>query len=276
MASKKTLDKRTWVNIALGTVAAIAIVFGVKQCSDKKNAREEAQIWHETVDERNAAVTDASNAISAANGKIRDLRDSVAVCKDLIAEKDSTIAGLRDSLTVCRDAKACACTGKVGCDCKEAKGCDKCKKQAKPVAKKPVAKKPACKPAPAKPAPVKPAPVKPAPVKPAQPAKPAPVKPAPVKPAPVKDCKPAVVVKTDKDTVIVRGPVEKPTQTVVITGDNNGNVIVNSNGVVNANGNVNGHDNNVNSAAANRKQRMYQNACRTTTTVVLGTRSKCY
>ncbi|MBR2286273.1 MAG: hypothetical protein IJ866_02360 [Alphaproteobacteria bacterium] len=264
------MDKRTWANIALGTVAVIAIVFGVKQCSDKRAARDEAQEWHTLVSKNNTALTDASNAVEAANGRISELNDENSALRDTIVVRDSTIADLRDSLAVCREAKACACQGnKTGCDCKDAKNkcdCCKCEKPAK-QAKKPA--KPAKKPAkPAKPAqPVKPA--KPAPVKPAQPAKS-----APVKPTPCPEQKTEIVATPD--TVVVRTNAHTPTQTVVITGDNNGNVIVNANGVVNANGNVNGHDNNVNTTEPQKKKRLYQNACRTTTTVVLGSRSKCY
>ena len=249
----KKIDKRTWVNIAAGAVAVIAIVFGVKQCTDKRTARGEAQEWQNIIERNNDALTNAKNAIVAADAEISGLESENSALRDTIVVRDSTIADLRDSLAVCRDAKACACQGnKTGCDCKEAKtncDCCKCEKPAK-QAKKPA--KPAKKPA-----------------KPAQPAKP-----APVKPTPCPEQKTEIVATPD--TVVVRTNAHTPTQTVVITGDNNGNVIVNANGVVNANGNVNGHDNNVNTTEPQKKKRLYQNACRTTTTVVLGSRSKCY
>ena len=131
-----TKDKRFWVNVAAGTVAVIAIAFGVKQCSDKNVARDSADTWRNEVTKSNGAMTDAINTIREYGELTEDLQG-------IIAQKDSTIAVLRDSLDVCREAKACKCktnTAKVGCGC----------------AKKPA---PVKKTTPAKPAPAKPAPV---------------------------------------------------------------------------------------------------------------------
>ena len=126
-----TKDKRFWVNVAAGTVAVIAIAFGVKQCSDKNVARDSADTWRNEVTKSNGAMTDAINTIREYGELTEDLQG-------IIAQKDSTIAVLRDSLDVCREAKACKCktnTAKVGCGC----------------AKKPA---PVKKTTPAKPAPV--------------------------------------------------------------------------------------------------------------------------
>jgi len=220
------MDKRTWVNIAAGTVAIIAIIFGVKQCSDKQDAREEAQEWHSIVNRNNETLTDASNALTDANNRIKDLTDSLAAGKNEIATRDSTIANLRDSLTTCLDSKACPCKPKTKAPCK-------CKKKTKTVK---VAQKP-CKPAPQKP------------------------------------CKTTtdVEVTSGENKFVVSGACTRPDQAVIVNGDNNGVVIVNSNGIVNANDNINGINNTVNSIVMDgaNKQR-----CGTTARIVLG-RSKC-
>lgn len=114
------LDKRTWVNIAAGTVAIVAIVFGAKQCSDKQDACDEAQEWRKIVNDNTAAMNDAT-------GTINDLRacleDSIAE----IAEKDTLVLQLRDSLNACRE--------------KLAKDCVPCNQKKKATAKKAPAKK---------------------------------------------------------------------------------------------------------------------------------------
>ena len=221
-------DKRFWAHFAAGTVATIAIICGVWQCSEKDDARFEASQWKKAYNDNKVSEEDLSNAseaVIAANGKIRELRDSVKVCKDLIAQKDSTILVLRDSLDTCRDAKACGCKPNaktVGCDCNK----------------------------------------KPATPKKATPAKPAPAKPAPVQPS---EPKKVVEVTSGEDKVVIYDDAKKPDQAVIVNGDNSGTIIVNANGIV--------KDVNTNAPSNNRKQMM--NACRTTTTVVLGTRSKC-
>lgn len=221
-------DKRFWAHVAAGSVATIAIICGVWQCSEKDDARFEANQWKQAYNDNKVVKEDldaATAAVTAANGKIRELRDSIDVCKDLIAQKDSTILVLRDSLDTCRDAKACDCkpgAKKVGCDCN---------------------KKPA---APKKNTSAKPAPAKPAPVQPSEPKK-------------------VVEVTSGEDKVVIYDDAKKPDQAVIVNGDNSGTIIVNANGIV--------KDVNTNAPSNNRKQMM--NACRTTTTVVLGTRSKC-
>lgn len=123
------LDKRTWANIAAGTVAVIAIVFGVKQCNDKRDASYEANQWHKMVNENTETMNNAT-------GTINDLQLVLKEAAAEVAEKDSLIVDLRDSLIACREEKA--------------KDCVPCKK--KPVTtKKPV---PAKKPVPTKPVPV--------------------------------------------------------------------------------------------------------------------------
>lgn len=225
-------DKRFWAHVAAGTVATIAIICGVWQCSEKDDARFEASQWKKAYNDNKVSeedLTNAEEAVIAANGKIRELRDSVKVCKDLIAQKDSTILVLRDSLDTCRDAKACDCKPNaktVGCDCN---------KKVATTNKKTTTKKTA---------------------------QPAPAKPAPAKPAPAK---PVVEVTSGEDKVVIYDDAKKPDQAVIVNGDNSGTIIVNANGIV--------KDVNTNAPSNNRKQMM--NACRTTTTVVLGTRSKC-
>ncbi|MBP5364199.1 MAG: hypothetical protein J6Y49_02515 [Alphaproteobacteria bacterium] len=62
--------------------------------------------------------------------------------------------------------------------------------------------------------------------------------------------KPSVKVTSAEKKVVVCGQDETKDQgRVIVNGDNNGQIIVNTNGIVEANGNVNGHDNNVNSAS---------------------------
>lgn len=232
------MDKRDWANIAAGTVAAIAILFGVSQCNGKKNAVRD----YDELKSGSAVVLDqVKDGVSELRKGVKDLRKDAEEIKDMIEDHDDTVNAKLDTLQARCDRKQdCKCND----NCKGGKDCKCCVK--KPV-KKPVAKK-----------------------KPVV----APVKAEPVKVAEVKDQTPVVLVT--KDTVLVRGQTEKPAQTVVITGDNNGNVIVNNGGVVNANDNVNGHDNNVNSAAAERKRRMYMDACRTTVRIKTGERVKCY
>lgn len=239
---KPAMDKRTWVNIAAGTIAVLAIVFGVKQCSDKQVAREEAQGWHARVNQNNETLTDARNALSACEGKIKDLTDELADREDVIAGQDSLILQLRDSLAVCREGQACPCTKGAKCNCKPA--CPSCKKKPARTTR---------------------------PVRTTRPSRPTTTQPT----TPVVEQKPVetVSVVSHKDSVVVTATAtQKPDQAVIVNGDNNGVVIVNSNGVVNANGNVNGHDNNVDTQKPKRRVQ----GCVTTTTVVLGTRSKCY
>ena len=186
-------DKRFWAHVAAGTVATIAVICGVWQCSDKDEARSEASEWRAAFQDTKEALDDAGVVIANANGKIRELRDSVAVCKKLIAQKDSTIVVLRDSLDVCRDAKACGCKPSAKTvDC----GCN-----TKPAVKKPAAK---------------PVATKPAPVKAAEPCEP----------------KPVVKVVSGEDKVVVYDDAKKPDQAVIVNGDNSGTIIVNANGIV--------------------------------------------
>ena len=240
------INKRTWVNIAAGTVAVLAIVFGVKQCSDKKEAREEAQEWHSLVNNNNETLADAKNALSVRESEVKNLTDSLSASKGIIAQKDSTILVLQDSLAVvngkledCEKSKACPCKKPSTAKC----GCNK---------KKTVAKKPVAKPV-------------------AQPCKKVEV--------PVCDQKPVVYVEQEetKSVVKVDDCAKKPDQSVIVNGDNNGTIIVNANGIVNGNTIVNGNNNNVNTAedkvAAAR--RAYLQSCQGCA-VVLKERVKCY
>lgn len=140
------MDKRTWVNIAAGTVAVLAIVFGVKQCNDKEIAREQVKAHKESVRENNetAKNCDISNVICVLDGRINELTDSLQTSKEIIAQKDSTIAVLRDSLDVCK-------TGKGRCPCTPKKTNNNTKPVAKPAPAKPAPAKPVAKPAPATP-----------------------------------------------------------------------------------------------------------------------------
>ena len=213
-------DKRFWSHVAAGTVAVIAIVFGVKQCSDKQDARQVAQQWRAEVNKKNEIMTEASSVLASAREEIDILENENDALRDTIAVRDSTIAVLRDSLDICQGKK---------------KECIPCKKKATPAKKKPVAKKTVS------------------------------AKPVAAKPA----------VFVTKDTVIVSADAPKPSQGVIVNGDNNGQIIINANGIVNANGNVNGHDNQVNKAKdkVEAARRAYLESCGQA--VVLDTRVKC-
>ena len=227
------MDKRDWANIAAGTVAAIAIVFGISQCNGKDAAVRRAvkESRDSTLVQIGKGVDDLRDGVRDLGDGVKDLHEDAEEIKDMIEEHDETVNQKLDTLKAHCDSMAT----KVG---------------AKKPVKKPVAKK-----------------------KPVV----APIKAEPVKLPEVKDQTPVVLVT--KDTVLVRGQTEKPAQTVVITGDNNGNVIVNNGGVVNANGNVNGHDNNVNAESeAKRQQALLDQyvSSRNSACVATGRKVKCH
>lgn len=210
-------DKRFWVNVAAGTVAVVAIVFGAKQCSDKNTAVRDAEAA------RNSVLVDVRNGVDSLRQDARDIKDLVEQhdedIKGAIKEHDGRVNEKLDTL---------------------AAHCDSLRNSmAKP-----------CKPAPVK-----------------KPAAKKPVQAQPAKPAPVVDQTPVIFVATDKDTVSIRGNVETPTQTVVITGDNNGVVVVNGNGIVRVNNNA--------KDKVEEARQAYNDACQTGCTVVLKQRVKC-
>ena len=233
------MDKRTWVNIAAGTVAVIAIIFGAKQCSDKQGAMRENERCRDVAVRIDSAATRIGRGIDDLRKDNGEIKDLIEAHDEIVNEKLDTLKAHCDKMKPCDcngDAKACAC--KPGCDC--------------------------CKCKPAKPA----KPQKPRTSRPTQPATPVVTQPT----TPVAEQKPAETVRVvaDKDSVVVT-TTRKPDQAVIVNGDNNGVVIVNSNGVVNANGNINGNNNTVNSivmgGASNQR-------CGTSARIVLG-RSKC-
>ena len=126
-------DKRFWTHVAAGTAAVIAVVFGVKQCSDKQGANRTAEAVKTELVVADSLIARADRHIDGLNHKLDSLSDENAALRDTIAVRDEKIADLRDSLAICQD-------GKVDC------GCKKKTTPAKP------ATKPATKPAPAKPA----------------------------------------------------------------------------------------------------------------------------
>ena len=194
--AKTTIDKRTLVNIAAGTVAAVAVLFGISQCNGKNAAVRDADV------KRDSLLIQMGQGIvnlHSDNEEIKDLiEEHDADIKDLIEEHD---ADIKDAIAA-HDDKVNKNLDTLKANCKP------CQKKAKP-AKKATAKKPA----PAKPAPAKPVPAKPAPVEPQ-----------------VVNQTPDIYVTPD--TVIVH-KVPKQQQTVIINGDNNGSV---NTGVIIVNG----------------------------------------
>lgn len=125
----KKLDKKNWITIAAGTIAAIAIIFGIKECSDKQDAVRDAE------DLKNSMLVEVRDGVNDLQKDAKDIKGAIqkhdADIKDAIQEHDKTVNDKLDTLKAhCDKQKPCNC-------------------------------KPAKKPVPAKPAPVKPAPVKP-------------------------------------------------------------------------------------------------------------------
>ena len=96
----KKETKNILVATTAGVAALVLVLFGVKQCSDKKDARsdlEQARIEAENTSKR-------ADMLENNAAKLADFADSTQnVCDDLrkeIAVRDSTIAELRDSLSV--------------------------------------------------------------------------------------------------------------------------------------------------------------------------------
>lgn len=236
------LDRSTWISIAAGTVAVIAVTLSAAQCSD--NAK-----MHKNCDNVKQELANLNEQVGKNTEDIRILGDNDQKLQNQINKHEDRIILLEDdvdNLKIVVDSTAC-----------------KCEKPAakKPAAKKPVAKKPVAK----KPVAKKPVAKKPA-VK--EPDAPKPVKDEP-KAEPKKDCDVKVEVVSGEDKVIVRGTQKTTDDKVIVNGDNNGQIIINTNGVVNANGNVNGHDNNVNAETAASKKATW------TTRVFEGARTRC-
>ena len=222
------INKRLLANIAAGTVAVAAIVFGVKQCSDKNGARDEAKNWHALFNEKNEALINASNAKDAANkhidelkGEVGDLADSLIFKNGVIAQKDSTILQLTDSLAVV-NGKLVECENS-----KKAKKDCGCRGKKKTSVKKPVAEAPA-------------------------------KEPCTVVKTPECDQKPVVFVEKDEKKVVVKDTPKTPDQSVIVNGVNSGTIIVNANGIVSDNTIVNGNNNTVNSAKQNELLEEYK------------------
>ena len=210
MAKKST---SFWVNIGSGAIAVLAIAAMIVATSKCSGAEQEK-------DQTASALATARAEIEQKDAAIADLSEGIEYLK---AENKMQ----KDSIDVMnqynRDIKAENDSLKVNC---------------KPQVKKKSAKKskPAAKPA----------------TKPA-------VTPAVtvvsgdkkvVVGAPCED-KPAVKVTSgEKKVIVTEQPADKSDKGgIIVNGDNNGQIIVNTNGIVEANGNVNGHDNNVNSAS---------------------------
>lgn len=185
------LDRSTWISIAAGTVAVIAVTLSAVQCSD--NAK-----MHKNCDSVKQELANLNEQVGENTENIKTLGDINQKLQNQVNRHNERINVLEDnvdSLKIVVDSTAC-----------------KCEKPAvkKPAAKKPAAKKPAAK----------------------KPDTPKTVKDEP-KAEPKKDCDVKVEVVSGEDKVIVRENNDnKADQTVVITGDNNGTVIVNSEGIV--------------------------------------------
>ena len=181
------LDRSTWISIAAGTVAAIAVTLSAVQCSD--NAK-----MHRNCDSVKQELADLNDQVSVNTENIKILGENDQKLQNQVNKHTEHINQLEndvDSLKIVVDSTACKCE--------------------KPVAKQPAVKKPAAK--------------KPAAKKPV-------VKEDP-KTEPSKNCDVKVEVVSGEDKVVVHGNGDaKADQTVVITGNNNGTVIVNSEGIV--------------------------------------------
>lgn len=94
--SKKKLNKNTWVNIAAGTVAVIAIVFGMKQCSDKQSAERAAEEAH------NSTIVEVRNEVDGLRQDAQDIKDLIKDhdqdIKNAVAEHDTTVNNKLDTL----------------------------------------------------------------------------------------------------------------------------------------------------------------------------------
>ena len=178
------LDRSTWISIAAGTVAVIAVTLSAVQCSD--NAK-----MHKNCDSVKQELANLNEKVSENTENIKLLGENDQKLQNQINRHNERTNMLEEdvhSLKIVVDSTACKCE--------------------KPAVKKPAAKKPAAK-------------------------KPAAKKPDTPKAEPKKDCDVKVEVVSGEDKVIVRGNNDnKADQTVVITGDNNGTVIVNSEGIV--------------------------------------------
>ncbi len=94
--SKKKLDKNTWVNIAAGTVAVIAIIFGMKQCSDKQSAE------RATEEVRNSVIVEVRDDVKGLHQDAQDIKDLIKDhdqdIKDAVAEHDTKVNNKLDTL----------------------------------------------------------------------------------------------------------------------------------------------------------------------------------
>lgn len=94
--SKKKIEKNTWVNIAAGTVAVIAILFGVKQCGDKQSAQRDAE------EVRKSVIVDIRNDVDGLRQDAQDIKDLVVDhdndIKDAIAGHDEKVNNKLDTL----------------------------------------------------------------------------------------------------------------------------------------------------------------------------------
>ena len=94
--SKKKIEKNTWVNIAAGTVAVIAILFGVKQCGDKQSAQRDAE------EVRKSVIVDIRNDVDGLRQDAQDIKDLIVDhdndIKDAIAGHDEKVNNKLDTL----------------------------------------------------------------------------------------------------------------------------------------------------------------------------------
>lgn len=232
------IDKKTWVNIAAGTVAGVAILFAVSQCNGKRAAERDAK------DAQATMLENVCGGVNELRSDTKDIKDMIVVhdadIKEAIATHD---ADIKDAIKE-HDKKVNAKLDSLNVNCKP------CQKKKAPVKKTSV----------------KPAPVKPAP---AQPCKPAPV---------VCDETPSIYVTPDtvivrnapkpNQMVVVNG---ENSGTIIV----NANGIVSGNAIVNGDNNtvVNGNNNKVNVDKVAEARRKYLESVHTP--VVLNARVKC-
>jgi len=107
-----TRNKKWWIiHCSAGVAAIMLIVFGMKQCTDKKSERaEKEEVRNTYIDARNQINRDVVVIDSLLNAN-RDLGDDNRAKSDTIRMQRDTIADLRDSLKDCRDGKQ-RCPGK--------------------------------------------------------------------------------------------------------------------------------------------------------------------
>ncbi len=104
----KKLDKKAWVNIAAGTIAVIAIMFGVKECGDKRDA------VRETEDLKKSVLVEVRDGVNDLRKDAKDIKGLIIThdydVKDLIVTHDRVVNEKLDTLKAhCDKQKPCDC-----------------------------------------------------------------------------------------------------------------------------------------------------------------------